>query len=36
MWIKWAWDVAPMGEKRNACKVLVGVPEGNSYAYMES
>jgi hypothetical protein len=30
------WDVAPMREKRKAYKVLVGVPEGNSYAYMGS
>jgi hypothetical protein len=28
--------VTPMAEKRNACKVLVGVPEGNSCAYMGS
>jgi hypothetical protein len=26
--IKWAGHVARMGEKRNACRILVGKPEG--------
>jgi hypothetical protein len=24
--IKWAWHVAQVGEKRNACRILVGKP----------
>jgi hypothetical protein len=28
MRMKWAWHVAQMGEKRNACRILVGKPEG--------
>jgi hypothetical protein len=27
--IKWARDVARMGEKRNAYSIMVGKPEGN-------
>jgi hypothetical protein len=27
--MKWAGHVARMGEKRNACMILVGKPEGN-------
>jgi hypothetical protein len=27
--MRWAWHVAPMGEKRNAYRILVGMPEGN-------
>jgi hypothetical protein len=26
--MRWAGDVARMGEKRNACRLLVGKPEG--------
>jgi hypothetical protein len=26
--MKWAGHVAGMGEKRNACRILVGIPEG--------
>jgi hypothetical protein len=26
--IKWAWHVERMGEKRKACRLLVGEPEG--------
>jgi hypothetical protein len=26
--MKWAWHVARMGLKRNACRLLVGKPEG--------
>jgi hypothetical protein len=26
--MRWAWHVARMGEKRNACRILVGKPEG--------
>jgi hypothetical protein len=26
--IRWAGNVAQMGEKRNACRILVGKPEG--------
>jgi hypothetical protein len=25
--MRWAWNVARMGEKRNAYKILVGKPE---------
>jgi hypothetical protein len=27
-WMRWVKDVAYMGQKRNACRVLVGKPEG--------
>jgi hypothetical protein len=27
-WMRWAGHVARMGEKRNACRLLVGKPEG--------
>jgi hypothetical protein len=27
--MRWAGHVARMGEKRNACRILVGKPEGN-------
>jgi hypothetical protein len=26
--MRWSGDVAGMGEKRNACRLLVGKPEG--------
>jgi hypothetical protein len=26
--MRWAWNVARMGERRNAYKILVGKPEG--------
>jgi hypothetical protein len=26
--IRWAWHVARLGKKRNACKILMGKPEG--------
>jgi hypothetical protein len=26
--MRWAWHVARVGEKRNACRLLVGKPEG--------
>jgi hypothetical protein len=26
--VRWAGHVARMGEKRNACRILVGKPEG--------
>jgi len=25
---RWVWNVARMGDRRGACRVLVGVPEG--------
>jgi hypothetical protein len=25
--MRWAWNVARMGERRNACRILVGKPE---------
>jgi hypothetical protein len=28
--MRWAWHVARMGEMRNAYRILVGKPEGNS------
>jgi hypothetical protein len=28
MWMRWAWHVARMGEKRNAYWLLIGKPEG--------
>jgi hypothetical protein len=28
--MRWAWHIARMVEKRNACRLLVGKPEGNS------
>jgi hypothetical protein len=28
MRMRWAGHVAPMGEKRNAYRILVGMPEG--------
>jgi hypothetical protein len=27
LWMKWAGHVARLGEKRNACRLLVGKPE---------
>jgi hypothetical protein len=27
--VRWAGHVARIGEKRNACRILVGMPEGN-------
>jgi hypothetical protein len=26
--MRWAWHLARMGEKRNACRIFVGKPEG--------
>jgi hypothetical protein len=28
--MRWAGQVARMGKKRNACRILIGKPEGNS------
>jgi hypothetical protein len=28
LWMRWAGYVARMGEKRNAYRILVGIPEG--------
>jgi hypothetical protein len=28
--VRWAGHVVLMGEKRNACRILVGKPEGKS------
>jgi hypothetical protein len=28
-WMRWAWYVALLGEKRNAYRIMVGKPEGN-------
>jgi hypothetical protein len=27
-WMRWAWYVARLGEKRNACRIMVGKAEG--------
>jgi hypothetical protein len=29
--MRWAWYVAQIGEKRNACRILVGKPEGKKH-----
>jgi hypothetical protein len=28
--MRWGWHVACLGEMRNACKILVGKPEGKT------
>jgi hypothetical protein len=30
-WMRWAGHVAPMGEKRNVSRLLVGKPEGKNH-----